>query len=76
MLNYLEDALENLGEALDHLQEQTEKLERLKRSGHDQEQVSQLELLLLEEAIAVRYLLQKCNSIMEGDFEVVDLLRQ
>lgn len=76
MISYLEDTLAHLDTALEELEEQAELLEGLKESGEDKEKVAEVEAAVLEKAMAIRYLLQKCNSIMEGNFEVVDLLKQ
>ncbi len=76
MISYLEDTLAHLDLALEELEEQAERLEGLKGSGEDKDKVAEVEAAVLEKALAIRYLLQKCNSIMDGDFEVVDLLKQ
>ncbi len=76
MINYLERALENLEEALDSLEEQTELLDGLKNEGVNPTELEELEAVVKEKTMAIRYLLKKCNSIMEGNFEVVDLLKQ
>lgn len=76
MISYLEDTLAHLDTALEELEEQAEHLEGLKGSSGNKEKVAEIETAVLEKALAIRYLLQKCNSIMEGNFEVIDLLKQ
>lgn len=76
LINYLESTLEDLDEALEQLETKAEELEQLKQTGGSLEQLTSLEEQLLEDALAIRYLLHKCNSVLDGDFEMVDLLKQ
>lgn len=76
LINYLESTLEDLDEALEQLEAEAEELEQLKRTGGTLEQLTNMEEDLLEKALAIRYLVHKCNSVLEGDFEMVDLLKQ
>ncbi|HEX3032001.1 MAG TPA: hypothetical protein VHS59_07120 [Bacillota bacterium] len=68
--------MEELTEALEELEIEAEEWEVLKRTGGSLEKLAVLEEGLLEKALAIKYLLHKCNSVLEGEFEMVDLLKQ